>query len=31
MNEEERIRKAFQPKDWSEIKVKDSWQIFKSL
>ncbi|MFN7295049.1 MAG: TIGR00730 family Rossman fold protein [Bacteroidota bacterium] len=31
MNEEERIRKAFQPKDWSEIKVKDSWQIFKIM
>jgi hypothetical protein len=31
MNEEERIRMAFQPKDWSEIKVKDSWQIFKIM
>ncbi len=31
MNEEDRIRKAFQPKDWSEIKVKDSWQIFKII
>ena len=31
MNEEERIRQAFQPKDWSEIKVKDSWQIFKIM
>lgn len=31
MNEEERIRKAFQPKDWSEVKVKDSWQIFKIM
>ncbi|HRG57574.1 MAG TPA: TIGR00730 family Rossman fold protein [Bacteroidia bacterium] len=31
MNEEERIRRAFQPKDWSEVKVKDSWQIFKIM
>lgn len=31
MYEEERIRKAFQPKDWSVIKGNDSWQIFKIM
>ncbi|MCC6251509.1 MAG: TIGR00730 family Rossman fold protein [Bacteroidia bacterium] len=31
MNEQDRIRKAFQPKDWSEVRVKDSWQIFKIM
>ena len=27
--EEERIRKAFQEKNWAEIKSSDSWAIFK--
>lgn len=31
MNEEDKIRKAFTPKDWNEIKTNDSWQIFKIL
>ena len=29
--EEERIRAAFENKDWQEIKVTDSWQIFKIM
>jgi len=29
--EEEKIRKAFQKKDWSEIKSTDSWVIFKVI
>lgn len=28
---EEKIRKAFADKDWSEIKATDSWQIFKIM
>ena len=28
---EKRIEKALEPKDWSEIKSKDSWQIFKIM
>ena len=28
---EEKIRKAFQNKDWNEIKNSDSWQIFKVM
>src|SRR5262245_33967829 len=28
---EEKIRKAFANKDWSEIKASDSWQIFKIM
>lgn len=31
LNEEEKIRQAFSPKDWNEIKTADSWQIFKIL
>lgn len=31
MTEEEKIRKAFQNKDWNEIKTSDSWQIFKVM
>jgi uncharacterized protein (TIGR00730 family) len=31
MTEEERIRKAFQKKDWPEIKVTDSWATFKIM
>jgi uncharacterized protein (TIGR00730 family) len=30
-NSEEKIRKAFENKDWNEIKVQDSWQIFKIM
>lgn len=30
-NEEEKIRKAFADKDWQEIKVSDTWQIFKIM
>src|ERR1700757_4289976 len=30
-NSEERIRKAFQNKDWSQIKATDSWQIFRIM
>jgi uncharacterized protein (TIGR00730 family) len=28
---EDRIRKAFENKDWNEIKVTDSWQILKIM
>jgi len=28
---EEKIRKAFHKKDWSDIKARDSWQIFKIM
>lgn len=28
---EEKIRKAFEEKDWNEIKTSDSWQIFKVM
>jgi predicted Rossmann-fold nucleotide-binding protein len=28
---EERIRRAFQKKDWPEIKVSDSWATFKIM
>lgn len=28
---EEKIRKAFEQKDWQSIKVNDSWQIFKVM
>lgn len=31
MTEEDRIRKAFQKKDWPEIKVSDSWATFKIM
>ena len=31
MNEEERIREAFEDKNWNEIKTADSWVIFKVL
>jgi len=27
----EKIRKAFEEKDWNEIKTSDSWQIFKVM
>lgn len=28
---EEKIRKAFETKDWNDIKASDSWQIFKIM
>lgn len=28
---EEKIRLAFKPKDWNEIKTSDSWKIFKIM
>ncbi|MFN4083437.1 MAG: TIGR00730 family Rossman fold protein [Bacteroidia bacterium] len=31
MTEQDRIRKAFQKKDWPEIKVSDSWATFKIM
>lgn len=31
MNSDEKIRRAFTNKDWQEIKVTDSWQIFKIM
>lgn len=31
MNSEEKIRSAFDQKDWQSIKVNDSWQIFKMM
>jgi uncharacterized protein (TIGR00730 family) len=30
-NAEERIRKAFKERDWSEIRSEDSWAIFKVM
>ncbi len=31
MNKEDKITSAFKNKDWQEIKVADSWQIFKVM
>lgn len=31
MTSDEKIRNAFENKDWQEIKVTDSWQIFKIM
>ncbi len=31
MIDEERVKKAFREKSWEEIKVHDSWQIFKIM
>jgi uncharacterized protein (TIGR00730 family) len=31
MTSEDKIRSAFENKDWQEIKVTDSWQIFKIM
>jgi uncharacterized protein (TIGR00730 family) len=31
MTSDEKIRSAFENKDWHEIKVTDSWQIFKIM
>ena len=28
---DEKIRKAFETKNWHEIKTQDSWQIFKIM
>ena len=28
---EDKIRKAFAPKDWNDVKASDSWQIFKIM
>ena len=30
-DEDQKIRKAFVDKDWNEIKIADSWQIFKVM
>jgi len=30
-SDEDKIRKAFSPKNWNEIKTADSWQIFKVM
>ena len=31
MTSEDKIRSAFENKTWQEIKVTDSWQIFKIM
>ena len=31
LKEEDKIRRAFKPKNWNEIKTYDSWQIFKIM
>ena len=31
IDDEQRLRKAFVDKDWNEIKIADSWQIFKVM
>ncbi|WP_461452388.1 LOG family protein [Mucilaginibacter sp.] len=31
MTNDDKIRRAFENKDWQEIKVTDSWQIFKIM
>lgn len=31
MTSDDKIRRAFENKDWQEIKVTDSWQIFKIM
>jgi hypothetical protein len=31
LQEEDKIRKAFENKDWNEIRVQNSWQIFKIM
>jgi uncharacterized protein (TIGR00730 family) len=30
-SEDDKIRRAFAPKDWNNIKASDSWQIFKIM
>jgi len=29
--DDDKIRKAFENRDWNEIKTADSWQIFKIM
>ncbi|MCK9612683.1 MAG: TIGR00730 family Rossman fold protein [Bacteroidales bacterium] len=29
--EEEQFKEAYKPKDWNEVKINDSWQIFKVM
>jgi hypothetical protein len=31
MSNDDKIRHAFENKNWQEIKVTDSWQIFKIM
>lgn len=31
LDSENKIRKAFAPKDWNDVKASDSWQIFKIM
>ncbi|MDX9930993.1 MAG: TIGR00730 family Rossman fold protein [Bacteroidales bacterium] len=31
LNEDEKIRRALEPKNWHEVKTHDSWQIFKIM
>jgi uncharacterized protein (TIGR00730 family) len=31
LQEEDKIRRAFENKDWNEIRVQNSWQIFKIM
>jgi len=31
LDSEDKIRKAFAPKDWNGVKASDSWQIFKIM
>jgi len=31
MTSDDKIRSAFENKNWQEIKVTDSWQIFKIM
>lgn len=31
MIDDERIKKAFQKRDWPEVRISDSWQIFKIM
>jgi len=31
MTNDDKIRRAFENKNWQEIKVTDSWQIFKIM
>ncbi len=31
LGEEQKIRMAFEPKSWNEIKTQDSWAVFKIM
>ncbi len=31
LNDDEKIRRALEPKNWHEVKTHDSWQIFKIM